>query len=70
MCRVRLVQSASPNLKAPPGPFSFAEGHYALRLAPEVFVVSVEIQKGKKARISIREGEDPRAAVQSSEPEP
>lgn len=45
------------------GPFSFSEGHYTLRLAPEVFGVSVEVQKGKIVRISIREGEDPRAAV-------
>ena len=52
-------------LRASGGPFSFAEGHYTLRLAPEVFAVSVEIQKGKIARISIKEGEDPRAAVRS-----
>ena len=45
------------------GPVSFSEGHYSLRLAPEVFGVSVEVQKGRLVRISIREGEDPRAAV-------
>ncbi|KAL8269920.1 hypothetical protein Esti_006150 [Eimeria stiedai] len=46
-------------------PFSFADGNYALRLAPEVFGVRVEVQKNKHVRVAIREGEDPRAAVRS-----
>ncbi|OEH79383.1 hypothetical protein cyc_06177 [Cyclospora cayetanensis] len=60
----RSVEPAPPLLKHA-GAFSFSEGRYALRLAPEVFGVSVEIQKGRHSRISIREGENPREAVRS-----
>ncbi|CDJ33067.1 uncharacterized protein EMH_0051020 [Eimeria mitis] len=60
----RLVETPSP-ARRDEAPFSFSEGHYTLRLAPEVFGVSVEVQKGRLVRISIREGEDPRAAVDS-----
>ncbi|PHJ21099.1 hypothetical protein CSUI_005055 [Cystoisospora suis] len=43
-----------------PRPFSFAEGRYKVKLAPEVFTMTVEIGRGRKGKMSIREGEDPR----------
>lgn len=48
-----------------PRPFSFAEGRYKVKLAPEVFTMTVEIGRGRKGKMSIREGEDPRLVVSS-----
>ncbi|PFH38515.1 hypothetical protein BESB_008570 [Besnoitia besnoiti] len=48
-----------------PQPFSFAEGRYKVQLAPEVFSMTVEVGKGRKGRMSVREGEDPRLVARS-----
>ncbi|EPT28795.1 hypothetical protein TGME49_233153 [Toxoplasma gondii ME49] len=48
-----------------PQPFSFEEGRYKVKLAPEVFTMTVEIGRGRRGKMSIREGEDPRLVARS-----